>query len=43
MLNEADKCTRYIVHKLREAGWDADPHSFNEQHHRAAHAARRSR
>lgn len=31
MLNEADTCTRYIVPKLREAGWDTSPHSFNEQ------------
>ena len=31
MLNEADTCTRYIVPKLREAGWDAGEHSFNEQ------------
>jgi type I restriction enzyme R subunit len=31
MLNEADTCTRYIVPKLREAGWDAGTHSFNEQ------------
>jgi type I restriction enzyme, R subunit len=31
MLNEADTCTRYIVPKLREAGWDAGIHSFNEQ------------
>lgn len=31
MLNEADTCTRYVVPKLREAGWDTDPHSFNEQ------------
>src|SRR5215211_6130128 len=31
-LNEADTCTRYVVPKLREAGWDTDPHSFSEQH-----------
>ena len=31
-LTEADTCTRFIVPKLREAGWDADPHSFHEQH-----------
>jgi len=29
MLNEADTCTRYIVPKLREAGWDTEPHSFD--------------
>jgi len=32
MLTEADTCTRYVVPKLRAAGWDDDPHSFNEQH-----------
>ena len=31
MLNEADTCTRHVLPKLREAGWDAEPHSFNEQ------------
>ena len=31
MLNEADTCTRLIVPKLREGGWDAGVHSFNEQ------------
>lgn len=31
MLNEADTCTRYVVPKIREAGWDAGIHSFNEQ------------
>src|SRR5437660_1792167 len=33
MLNEADTCTRYVVPKLREAGWDVGLHSFNEQQH----------
>ena len=31
MLNEADTCTRYVVPRLREAGWDSGSHSFNEQ------------
>jgi hypothetical protein len=31
MLNEADTYTRYVVPKLREAGWDAGAHWFNEQ------------
>jgi len=31
MLNEADTCTRHIVPRLREAGWDSASHSFNEQ------------
>ncbi len=31
MLNEADTCTRFVLPKLREAGWDREPHSFNEQ------------
>lgn len=32
LLTEADTCTRFIVPKLRDAGWDNDPHSFREQH-----------
>jgi type I restriction enzyme, R subunit len=31
-LNEADTCTRLILPKLHASGWDADPHSFREQH-----------
>jgi len=31
MLNEADTCTRFVVPKLLEAGWDAGVSSFNEQ------------
>ncbi len=31
VLTEADTCTRYIVPKLRETGWDEDPHPFREQ------------
>jgi type I restriction enzyme R subunit len=30
-ITEADTCTRYVVPKLREAGWDTDPHAFEEQ------------
>jgi len=30
-MNEADTCTKYVVPKLVEAGWDNDPHSFTEQ------------
>ena len=32
VLTEADTCTKYVVPKLKEAGWDADPHLFSEQH-----------
>jgi type I restriction enzyme, R subunit len=31
-ITEADTCTRLVVPKLRESGWDTDPHSFHEQH-----------
>ena len=31
MSTEADTSTRYIVPKLVEAGWNAEPHSFTEQ------------
>lgn len=31
-MTEADTCTRLIVPKLRDAGWDQDPSSFNEQY-----------
>lgn len=31
MANEADTCTRYVVPRLRVAGWGDDPHSFVEQ------------
>lgn len=30
-MNEADTCTKYVVPKLVEAGWDNNPHSFTEQ------------
>lgn len=32
MLTEADTCTKYVVPRLKAAGWDDDPHSFSEQH-----------
>jgi type I restriction enzyme R subunit len=32
MLTEADTCTRFVVPKLKEAGWDNQPHAFREQH-----------
>jgi type I restriction enzyme, R subunit len=32
MLTEADTSTRLIVPKLKEAGWDNQPHTFREQH-----------
>lgn len=32
MLTEADTCTRYVLPKLQQAGWDVEPHSFSEQH-----------
>ena len=32
VLNEADTCTRYVLPKLQSAGWDNQPHSFNEQY-----------
>lgn len=30
-LGEADTCRKFVLPKLLEAGWDAAPHSFNEQ------------
>jgi type I restriction enzyme R subunit len=30
--NEADTCTKLILPKIQLAGWDAEPHSFTEQH-----------
>lgn len=32
MITEADTCTRFVVPKLKEAGWDNQPHQFREQH-----------
>ncbi len=31
MTNEADTCRDYVVPRLVQAGWDADPHFFAEQ------------
>jgi type I restriction enzyme, R subunit len=31
VLTEADTCTRYVLTKLKGAGYDADPHSFRKQ------------
>lgn len=31
MVTEADTCTKYVVPKLKAAGWDDPPHSFAEQ------------
>ena len=31
MSTEADTCREYVLPKLQAAGWDSDPHSFNEQ------------
>jgi type I restriction enzyme, R subunit len=31
MITEADTCRKYVLPKLVEAGWDAEPHSFTEQ------------
>ena len=31
MSNEADTCRKYILPKLIDAGWDNEPHRFNEQ------------
>lgn len=30
-MSEADTCTKYVVPKLKAAGWDDEPHSFAEQ------------
>ncbi|MGH2388919.1 MAG: hypothetical protein ACRDIE_12020, partial [Chloroflexota bacterium] len=30
-MNEADTCHAYVVPKLREAGWDREPHQIAEQ------------
>jgi type I restriction enzyme R subunit len=30
-VSEADTCTKYVVPKLRDAGWDDEPHWFAEQ------------
>jgi len=30
-LTEADTCTKYVVPRLVQAGWDSEPHSFTEQ------------
>ncbi len=30
-LNEADTCRRYVVPKLKTAGWGTEPHRRNEQ------------
>ena len=32
MVTEADTCTKYVVPKLKTAGWDNSPRSFIEQH-----------
>ena len=32
MLTEADTSTRLVVPKLKEAGWENQPHAFREQH-----------
>ena len=31
--NEADTCRKYVVPKLKAAGWDNEPHRINEQAH----------
>jgi len=31
MITEADTCRLYVLPKLDEAGWNREPHSFNEQ------------
>lgn len=31
MSNEADTCRKYVLPKLVDAGWDTEPHRFNEQ------------
>ena len=31
MITEADTCRRYVLPKLKAAGWDNEPHSFTEQ------------
>lgn len=31
MITEADTCRLYVLPKLDEAGWNQEPHSFNEQ------------
>lgn len=31
MSNEADTCRKYVLPKLVDAGWDNEPHRFNEQ------------
>jgi type I restriction enzyme R subunit len=31
MLTEADTCRKYVLPKLKAAGWDDDPHSMAEQ------------
>ena len=30
-MNEADTCRKYVVPKLRAAGWETEPHSLTEQ------------
>lgn len=30
-MNEADTCTKYVIPRLIQAGWDNEPHSFTEQ------------
>jgi type I restriction enzyme, R subunit len=30
-LNEADTCSKFVLPKLANAGWDKNPHSFTEQ------------
>jgi len=30
-MNEADTCRKYVVPKLRAAGWDEPPHAISEQ------------
>jgi type I restriction enzyme R subunit len=32
LLTEADTCTKFVVPRLKESGWDTDPRSFSEQH-----------
>jgi restriction endonuclease S subunit len=31
MSTEADTCRKFVVPKLKAAGWDSDPHSIAEQ------------
>ncbi|MGA2499629.1 MAG: DEAD/DEAH box helicase family protein [Tepidisphaeraceae bacterium] len=31
VLTEADTCTKFVLPRLQQAGWDNEPHSFSEQ------------